>query len=296
MLLFLKICIFGKKCVCVCVCGGWGSYVHVLYGHVYVTNKLMVSLTGYDKLKPFGFPIHGAIDGYSRKILWLEVARSNNKPEVVASMFLDCVMENSCCPMLLRTDCGTENGTMAAMQAYFRQNGRDQFAGEKSHRYGTSPSNQRIECWWSFLRRGRSSWWIDLFKGLVEDGLVDLGSELHRECLWFCYQGVIQEDLDHVKYHWNTHRIRPSRHGTVPGVPDVLYFLPQRSGGCECKATVPRGKISEMERHLADNDDSELNEFQEYFHYVIDNENLQYPKNTEEAYILFQRLVFIAGR
>ena len=24
---------------------------------------------GYDKIKPFGFPIHGCIDGYSRKIL-----------------------------------------------------------------------------------------------------------------------------------------------------------------------------------------------------------------------------------
>ncbi|EDO31486.1 predicted protein [Nematostella vectensis] len=27
---------------------------------------------GYDKLKPFGFCIHGAIDGYSRRILWLK--------------------------------------------------------------------------------------------------------------------------------------------------------------------------------------------------------------------------------
>ena len=28
---------------------------------------------GYDKLKPFGFAIHGAIDGYSRRVLWIEV-------------------------------------------------------------------------------------------------------------------------------------------------------------------------------------------------------------------------------
>ena len=31
-------------------------------------------IDGYDKLKSWGFPIHGAIDGYSRKILWLKVA------------------------------------------------------------------------------------------------------------------------------------------------------------------------------------------------------------------------------
>jgi len=30
-------------------------------------------IDGYDKLKPFGFPIHGCIDGYSRFILWLKV-------------------------------------------------------------------------------------------------------------------------------------------------------------------------------------------------------------------------------
>ena len=30
-------------------------------------------IDGYDKLKPWGFPTHGAIDGYSRKILWLKV-------------------------------------------------------------------------------------------------------------------------------------------------------------------------------------------------------------------------------
>ena len=84
--------------------------------------KLLTSLLitfyflGYDKLKPYGFPIHGAIDGYSLKILWMEVTRSNNKPENVARFYLDCVKGNEGCPILLRTDCGTENGVMAGMQ------------------------------------------------------------------------------------------------------------------------------------------------------------------------------------
>eukprot|EP00794_Sanderia_malayensis_P001193 gene1193-564_t len=29
---------------------------------------------GYDKLKPYGFPIHGCIDGFSRRILWFQLA------------------------------------------------------------------------------------------------------------------------------------------------------------------------------------------------------------------------------
>ena len=45
----------------------------------------MWHLDGYDKLKPFGFAIHGAIDGYSRRILCLNVGPSNNDPRVIAS-------------------------------------------------------------------------------------------------------------------------------------------------------------------------------------------------------------------
>ena len=37
---------------------------------------------GYDKLKPFGFCIHGAIDDYSRRVLWLAVSSSNNDSEI----------------------------------------------------------------------------------------------------------------------------------------------------------------------------------------------------------------------
>ncbi|XP_014675079.1 PREDICTED: uncharacterized protein LOC106815162 [Priapulus caudatus] len=257
---------------------------------------IFLLLTGYDKLKPYGFPVHGAIDGYSRKILWLEVSRSNNNPELIAAMYLDCVQESDGCPILLRTDCGTENGTMASMQAYFRQYQEDRFAGENAHRYGTSPANQRIECWWSFLRRGRSSWWIDLFKSLVLNGEVELGSELQRECLWFCYNRLIQDDLDHVKLHWNTHRIRPSRHGTVPGIPDVLYFLPQQQGVNDCKVHVKKCHMLEMENNLEASSETELSTYQEYFHYIIDNENLPYPKDTGDAYRLFEKLVFIANQ
>ena len=50
-------------------------------------------LDGYDKLKPYGFCIHGCIDGYSRQIMWLEVERTNYHPGVVVSYFIDCVVE-----------------------------------------------------------------------------------------------------------------------------------------------------------------------------------------------------------
>lgn len=251
-----------------------------------------VYFLGYDKLKPYGFPIHGAIDGYSRKILWLEVTRSNNKPENVARFYLDCVKGNEGCPILLRTDCGTENVVMAGMQCYFRQNGQDEFAGEKAHKYGSSPANQRIEAWWSHFRRGRAGWWIDFFKDMVNAGVLDIGNVMQMEALWFCFEAVIQNELDNVKQHWNTHRMRPSGHGTVPGVPDVLFYLPQRSNAFECKWAIEKPKIQEMGQHLLHTQPSDVEGdlHQEYFDYVVDHEALQLPTSVENAFNLFQQL------
>ena len=42
-------------------------------------------LDGHDKLKPFGFSIHGCIDGFSQYLIWLEVASSNKKPKLMAN-------------------------------------------------------------------------------------------------------------------------------------------------------------------------------------------------------------------
>ena len=101
---------------------------------------------GYDKLKPYGFPIHGCVDGFSRKVLWLQVVKSNNNPVVPACWFLKTVEKLGLCPNVIRTDCGTENGLLAAIQCAFTDD-------VDSHKFGSS---QRIENWWSHYRRGYS--------------------------------------------------------------------------------------------------------------------------------------------
>ena len=88
-------------------------------------------LDGYDKHKLFGFPIHGCIDGFSRKMIWLKVTRSNNSPDVILKFYLDSVRELGGCPQKVRIDYGTENGLVAAAQCWFRDD-------MGSHIYGTS--------------------------------------------------------------------------------------------------------------------------------------------------------------
>ena len=135
---------------------------------------------------------------------------------------------------------------MAATQSYFRASGNDDQAGLNSHRYGSSPSNQRIERWWSFYRHDRSTWWINFFKDLVERNVLNTASEISMRCLWFCFKDVLQTDLDSVKNLWNTHYIRKSRHDTIPGRPDELYYLPENNGFQDFKFAVTAQQLHDM--------------------------------------------------
>ena len=140
--------------------------------------------------------------------------------------FLNIVQELKGCLVQLITDLGTENGLAASMQCYFHDN-------PDAHRYVSSPRNQRIEGWWSFYYRNRSMWWRNFFKDLESEGVLDSTSELRMERLWYCYAIVLQNDLNIVKEHWNSHRIRKSRHNTDSGRPDSLFYLPEHHGAVE---------------------------------------------------------------
>ena len=140
---------------------------------------------GYDKLKPYCFLFMvPSMAGVIMKIMWLRVAKSNNLPEIPETFSLECVAEHEGRPVKVRSDCGTENGIIAAMQCEFLND-------ENAHSFGQSVANQRIEGWWSFFRKNRSTWWINLFKDLVETQVLTLGYEMEMECLWYCFSTLI---------------------------------------------------------------------------------------------------------
>jgi len=103
----------------------------------------------YDKLKPYGISISGCIDGFSRCIVWLEAAPSCSDPRVIGHFYLNTVETLGGCPITLRFDRGTENRHIEQFQKFLRRNNTSH---RPSYLYGASPSNQRIESWWSILR------------------------------------------------------------------------------------------------------------------------------------------------
>ena len=74
----------------------------------------------------------------------LAVTRSSNRPDNIATFYRNAVEEFGGCPIDLITDLGTENGIIAAAQAFFRDDA-------DSHRHVPSPRNQRNEAWWGYL-------------------------------------------------------------------------------------------------------------------------------------------------
>ena len=203
--------------------------IHRLRRRTYTSDgpNFVIHIDGYDKLKPFGLPIHGAIDGFSRKILWLKVGKSNNDPRYIAHHFINYIKEIKRVPRLVRTDAGTENSIVKCIQVALRIQHTDGMSGYRSYACGRSTANQRIEMLWSFLKRHFTQFWRNVFIGLVQDNRLDNTDHIHLEAIRFCFLPVIQKHLDVFKQTWNAHRIRSQRHSQVNfGSPDLMFYQP----------------------------------------------------------------------
>ena len=73
-------------------------------------------IDGHDKLKPFGFSVHGCIDGFSRKVIWLKVGSSNKNPDIIARYYLDAISELGGMPHIIKADDGTEYALIEPIQ------------------------------------------------------------------------------------------------------------------------------------------------------------------------------------
>ena len=117
--------------------------------------------------------------------------------------------------MLVQTDCGTENGILAALQCFL--------SGETvAHSCSFAHANQHIQGWWSHSKRHFTAWAIDFLRNSLK---LALGNHLLMGCVWFVFSDFLQLDLDKVKHEWNSHFIRQYRHCTVPGIPSELYYF-----------------------------------------------------------------------
>ena len=182
---------------------------------------------------------------------------------------------------------------------------------EDAYRYGSSISNQRIESWWSHMRKRFTNCLIKFFRSMrtyLSLGIRHIWNVVffffffYEECSWFVFSSLLQTELDEFRCYWNSHYTRQSRHDSVAGIPDVLFYLPEESGYFNQKHDITNTEIENIlrERDVVAEGKLEANrcdvELEEFFSYVVQNEGLSHPpRSWREAKRNFEKIVVVCS-
>lgn len=159
-------------------------------------------LDGNHKIIRWGFVIHGCVDGYSRRLMFLK-ASTNNKANTVFTLFMAAV-EKFGLPQRVRGDQGVENVDVA----WFMLSNPSRGPGRGSFIAGKSCHNQRIERFWWDLFHGCIFIFYYVFWYLEENGYLDISNEIHLFCLHFVFLPRINRHLDLFQEGYDNHPLR----------------------------------------------------------------------------------------
>ena len=165
---------------------------------------------------------HGAIDGYSRLIIYLQCT-PNNRASTVYEIFLGAVGRYNL-PSRVRSDQGLENISVAAHMIEKRGSER------RSMLTGSSTHNQRIERLWKDMHSSTTILYYKIFYFLEEQGLLNSLDELHLWALHYVYLPRINKSLTEFQHTWNNHPIRTANHKTPQQLFTAGCLLLQNSG------------------------------------------------------------------
>lgn len=245
----------------------------------------------YDKLAPYGLFIHGAIDGFSRKIMWMHLGNTNRDGATVLHFYLKCGLSTGGIPKFIRVDGGTENRLMLRVHAILRET--EDNGLPNPYFIGRSVHNQRIERWWLFLRTHFTQFWMEVFTEMVNLQIYDSSKEIDYQLLQFCFTPVLRNNLKDVVDYWNGHKVRKVSHSQCPaGVPDILYTVPEIYGKSDYKQPVESDLLYFANRVLGKslNEYTCSDEFADICLQLMAANSLRMPNDVFEALDLFVQL------
>lgn len=169
-------------------------------------------IDSHHKLIRWRFVVHGAIDGFSRTILYLNCA-DNNRAETVLHYFQQGVSQYGL-PEYIRSDHGGEN---VDVWRYIIANHSLDYSRAIT---GSSVHNERIERLWRDVNRCVVSIYADTFRDMERSGYLDPLNEVDLYCLHYIYEPLINKCITEFKESWNNHSM--STEGSMS--PHQLFF------------------------------------------------------------------------
>ena len=160
-------------------------------------------LDGHHSLINWGFVIHGAIDGFSRLIVFLQCS-TNNKSSTVKNLFLSAI-EQYQWPSRVRTDLGGENVEVWQIMEEARGPNRGSYIA------ASSVHNQCIEHLWKDVFCNICHTFYYTFQTMVQYGILQRGNRIHLFILHFVYLPRINKAIESFVHAWNHHAMRTER-------------------------------------------------------------------------------------
>ncbi|XP_059892813.1 uncharacterized protein LOC132446501 isoform X2 [Gadus macrocephalus] len=158
------------------------------------------------KLIRYNLVIFGGVDGFSRKVLYLDAA-TNNRANTAFFFFLEATRLHGV-PSRDRGDQGVENVDIAHFMFERRGTGRASFIS------GKSVHNQRIERMWRDVWMAVTCIFYDVLHTLEEDGVLDIANIMHLFCVHYVFLPRLRSALQVFVAGWNHHPLRTE--GTTP--------------------------------------------------------------------------------
>ena len=169
------------------------------------SSNALWHIDGQHSLVRWRIVIHGEIDGYSQKVVYLH-SSSNNRASTVLELFLHATCHTS----RVRSDMGGENIEVAWVMIAARG------LGCSSHIAGQSVHNQRIERLWRDTFRCISHIYYSMFFEMEDSCLLNPINEIDLFCLQYVFIPRLSIQLEKFLDGWNNHPLCMHRKWFIP--------------------------------------------------------------------------------